>query len=106
VLTIRTETLRDTRSVSAGGCMHTASERLVGVCREGQRMSNKTIGLKIQSARDTLGECLGEMKDALEELERLEDCGEDGPIGSGDVERSIAQVQIVLRRLDVWATKF
>jgi len=69
-------------------------------------MSQKSIGLKIQTARDTLGECITELKDALEEVDELEDDGKDSPVGSGDLERALSQARAIHKRLEVWVSRF
>jgi hypothetical protein len=69
-------------------------------------MSQKSIGLKIQTARDTLAECITELKDALEEIDEIEDAGNDTPVASGDVERVLAQGRALLKKLETWTTRF
>lgn len=69
-------------------------------------MSGKGIGLALQSARDALGEAIQEMKDALRQLDELDEDGAPTPISIADLERMLAQCQAVHRKVDSWSSRF
>lgn len=68
-------------------------------------MSNKSLPLLVQSSRDALWECLGDLEKALEVVDRLEREGHPAPIRAAQLERARAQCVAAHRMLDDLARK-
>lgn len=63
-------------------------------------MSEKSLPLLVQSSRDALGECLGDLEKALEAVEGMEHEGDTPPIRASQLERARAQCLAAHRMLD------
>ncbi|MBI3928025.1 MAG: hypothetical protein HY319_20955 [Armatimonadetes bacterium] len=69
-------------------------------------MKRKSLKLRLQSSRDALEECLAELREAVETLDRLELEGEEPPVRAADVDRAYSLCLTAHRTLDKLVGKF